>query len=91
MIQNILINIDDRLCYIKGGGKEGDESPVETMNREFAEEIGTSLVFTEEKDFCFCYMEVNPGGINMTSIFCQKTSDLRQFTAILSNFHSGIT
>lgn len=75
---------------IKGGGKEETESPVETMNREFLEEIGTSMNFTIKDDYCFSYMEVlNPNDIRLMSIFCRVTSNLVEFNALLASFHSG--
>jgi hypothetical protein len=63
---------------------------VETMNREFEEETGTSLIFSNDEDYCFSYIDfIKPIEIRMTSTFCRTTSDLKFFNSILSNFHSG--
>jgi hypothetical protein len=63
---------------------------VETINREFEEETGTSLIFSNDEDFCFSYIDfIKPIEIRMTSTFCRTTSDLKFFNSILSNFHSG--
>lgn len=61
------------------------------MNREFEEETGTSLIFNNEEDFCFSFINfVKPIVIQMTSVYCRTTSDLKFFNSILSNFHSGL-
>ena len=61
------------------------------MNREFLEEIGTSMNFTIKDDYCFSYMEVlNPNDIRLMSVFCRITSNLVEFNALLTTFHSGI-
>ena len=73
----------------KGGGRDGmDETIVETMNREFKEETGTALAFTEEHH-CFSFVEYIGPNVILTSMFCLMTSDLALFSGILSNFHSG--
>ena len=73
-----------------GGGQEGNESAVETMNREFLEETGSSIGFSEERDYCFSYVKVvGKEEIHLITMFCRMTSDLVEFNAILSNFHSG--
>lgn len=75
---------------IEGGGKEGKESPVETMNREFQEEMGTFMNFNVAEDYCFSYMEVvNPNDVRLLNIFCRMTSNLVEFNALLINFPSG--
>ena len=66
------------------------ETIVETMNREFKEETGTALTFTEERH-CFSFVEYRGTNIILTSMFCLMTSDLALFSGTLCNFPSGTT
>jgi 8-oxo-dGTP pyrophosphatase MutT (NUDIX family) len=65
-----------------GGASKGTESPLETMNREFEEEIGTDFKFSID-DHCFSIVEKNVP----THIFAHVTDDVNLFTNILSTFH----
>ena len=60
------------------------------MNREFEEEIGSSIKFTDDADHCFSFIDfLKPTEIRMISVFCRLTSDIEMFNSILKNFHSG--
>ena len=67
-----------------------DHSTVETMNREFKEETGRALTFTEERH-CFSFVEYRGTNIILTSMFCLMTSNLALFSGTLTNFHSCTT
>ena len=74
----------------EGGGREKEEAPVETMNREFEEETGSSIKFTDDADHCFSFIDfLKPTEIRMISVYCRLTSDVDMFNSILKNFHSG--
>jgi 8-oxo-dGTP pyrophosphatase MutT (NUDIX family) len=75
---------DAKLGFPGGGIKrKNSETPVDAMNREFLEEIGTSVDFTES-DFRFA----EEGNNTMTYVFAQKTTDEAYFNNLLMNFHS---
>jgi 8-oxo-dGTP pyrophosphatase MutT (NUDIX family) len=65
-----------------GGNCKKDETPVQTINREFREETGTEFNFSEE-DFCFCDI-----GDRAVFVFCHITKDLNFFNSILSGFYT---
>eukprot|EP00596_Hydrurales_sp_CCMP1899_P007453 CAMPEP_0119049706 /NCGR_PEP_ID=MMETSP1177-20130426/65980_1 /TAXON_ID=2985 /ORGANISM="Ochromonas sp, Strain CCMP1899" /LENGTH=183 /DNA_ID=CAMNT_0007027249 /DNA_START=212 /DNA_END=763 /DNA_ORIENTATION=+ len=58
------------------------------MNREFLEEVGTAVTYTNE-DHCFSYLDTSkPNQHVLTSVFCKHTSDVNLFNSILAAFHT---
>jgi hypothetical protein len=72
---------DGRFGFVGGGCKAG-ESPIEAVNREFLEEVGTPEIFSAE-DFVCCEM-----GKRATFAFVKKTHDLSAFNQILASFYT---
>lgn len=73
---------DGRWGFI-GGGARKCETPIDALNREFAEETGSTVLFSES-DFCFCHFSDKQS----TFVFCRITTDLGWFNSILSGFYS---
>lgn len=65
-----------------GGGVKKGENVITALNREFSEEIGSDVTFTEE-DFCFAQVHQTA-----TYVFCRVTADLDFFENILRSFHN---
>lgn len=72
---------DNKFGFVGGNQKKGENS-CETINREFAEETGSAVIF-DESDFCFSFKSER-----MTYVFAKVTSDEDYFNSLLINFHS---
>ena len=76
--------VDGCFGFVGGGSQPGEESsPTLTMAREFEEEVGTRVEFTDD-DFVFA---VDRGG-RMTFTFAKVTSDKSLFESVVSSFHA---
>jgi len=85
---------DGKWGFVGGGVDKSDATPLDCMNREFDEEMGTSgrSVF-EESDYLYTVETVisKTKGNSKSSffhIFCKVTDDLNFFSGLLSNFYS---
>ena len=74
--------VDARFGFVGGKG-DRDETPIMTMKREFLEEIGSTIEFTES-DFSFCHFDNNRADF----IFFKITNDLSYFNALLAGFYT---
>jgi 8-oxo-dGTP pyrophosphatase MutT (NUDIX family) len=73
---------DARLGFVGGGrDRKTDESPVDTINREFHEEVGTQILFNDN-DFLFAHKDKS-----LTFFYAKTTSDEDFFNHILSQFY----
>ena len=73
---------DARLGFI-GGNNKRSETPIQTINREFMEEMGTPIEFSVS-DFCFATMDHR-----CTFFFAVTTDDLSFFENLLISFQSS--
>lgn len=84
---------DGKFGFVGGGREKIDARPIDCMNREFDEEMGTAGgdVFNEH-DYLFTVkteMHSTRGKITkFTHIFCKLTQELRFFNGLLSSFHT---
>jgi 8-oxo-dGTP pyrophosphatase MutT (NUDIX family) len=67
-----------------GGGIKRSESPVDAIRREFAEELGSEIDFSES-DFVFADI-----GDRVSYMFARVTSDEAYFNSLLVNFHTTV-
>lgn len=75
---------DGKFGFVGGGrNKKKDTCPLDTMNREFAEEMGTPMMFTDE-NFCFA-SSVNG---KMTFVYAIITHDESVLSNLLSSFYA---
>jgi 8-oxo-dGTP pyrophosphatase MutT (NUDIX family) len=65
-----------------GGGIKKGEGPVDAIRREFAEELGSEVEFSEE-DFSFAEV-----GDRISFMFARVTHDESYFNNLLVNFHT---
>ena len=72
----------DNKFGLVGGAKEADESPVQTMNREFYEEMGTCVEFKNDDHI---FSSVN--GNRATHVYAKVTRDLEFFNSLMCNFY----
>jgi 8-oxo-dGTP pyrophosphatase MutT (NUDIX family) len=66
-----------------GGGLKKGESELDGLNREFNEEIGFDVHFTDS-DFCFSFMDKK-----LVFVFCKVTRDRDLFERVLKSFTDG--
>lgn len=74
--------MDNKFGFIGGSGEAG-ETPEQTMNREFQEEMGTVVRFTDEEDHVFSHVDGN----RAIHVYAKVTSDLELFNSLLRNFY----
>ncbi len=72
----------DGLFGFAGGRSKSGELPLSTVNREFAEETGTVVAFTED-DFLFSHVE----GQQVSHMYGKVTHDRDFFRQLLVGFH----
>lgn len=76
---------DGKPGFVGGKSKAKlNESPIDTINREFREETGSEILFNDE-DFCFAYQTENNS--TPTFLFAKFTDDLDYFNSILTGFY----
>jgi 8-oxo-dGTP pyrophosphatase MutT (NUDIX family) len=69
---------------LPGGGVKKGEDALSALNREFEEEIGTSVMFQDEH-FLFTYIEPK----RLTYVYLKVITVRSEFETILTNFHSN--
>ena len=74
--------MDNKFGFIGGAGEAG-ETPEQTMNREFHEEMGTTLHFSDEHDHVFSCVDGN----RATHVYAKVTRDLDFFNSLIHNFY----
>lgn len=74
---------DNRWGFVGGNAKRG-EAPLDALNREFSEEMGTRVEFSAE-DFIFCSVD----GDRAVFFFAQTTQDHSFFNGLLAQFFTS--
>lgn len=81
----LVANWTDGRFFLVGGGVDKGESPLDAMNREFGEEMGSPGNFTED-DYCF---SVKCSNRECSHIYGKTTPDLDMFNSILQAFYQN--
>ena len=79
---------DNRMGFVGGNAKRG-ELPLDSMNREFEEEMGSPGEFSSEHFRFASLLEESNGKKTITYNYCRITHDEGYFNSLLGNFYTN--